>query len=51
VLRISRLIALVHPQNTASFKVLAKLGFSFERKTAASWFPDVELDLLARALG
>ena len=51
VLRLGRLIALVHPENVASARVLGKLGFVFERTTAAAWFPGVELQLHARALG
>jgi len=50
VLRFRRLIALIHPENTASARVAAKLGFVAERKIAVAWFPGVELDLYARSL-
>ena len=50
VLRLERMIALVHPENVASSRVLQKLNFGFERKAAVSWFPGVELNLYARAL-
>lgn len=50
VLRVKRLIALIHPENTASARVVGKLGFALEGKTPESGFPDIELDLYARAL-
>jgi RimJ/RimL family protein N-acetyltransferase len=50
VLELRRLIALVHPENTASARVLAKVGFFPESKISVSWCPGVELDLYARAL-
>lgn len=50
VLHLRRLIALVHPANVASARVLAKLHFSRERKAIVDWLPDVEVDLHARSL-
>jgi len=50
VLRLPRLIALIHPENVASSRVVRKLTFRPERRAAVSWFPGVELDLYARAL-
>jgi [ribosomal protein S5]-alanine N-acetyltransferase len=50
VLHLKRLIALIHPENTASTRVVAKLGFTVEGRIAVSWFPGVELDLHARHL-
>jgi RimJ/RimL family protein N-acetyltransferase len=42
-----RLVAWVHPENRASARVLAKLGFSFDRKVAVADIPDIDLDLYA----
>jgi [ribosomal protein S5]-alanine N-acetyltransferase len=50
VLRIKRLIALIHPENSASARVVGKLDFAPERKATVMWFPGVELDLYARSL-
>jgi len=50
VLRFRRLVALIHPENTASARVISKLGFVIECKKAMSWFPGVELDLYASHL-
>lgn len=49
-LGLRRLIALVHPDNAASARVLAKLAFLREGKTTMPWFPGVDLDLHARHL-
>jgi RimJ/RimL family protein N-acetyltransferase len=49
-LQLHRLIALVHPENVASARVVAKLHFSLERKVLVDWLPDVEVDLYARRL-
>jgi len=49
-LKLRRLIALVHPDNVASARVLEKLAFSFEREATVSWFPNVDLDLYAKRL-
>lgn len=49
-LRLKRLIALLHPENLASAKVVTKLGFALERNTNVSWFPGVELELYAKTL-
>ena len=49
VLQIRRLIALIHPDNRASSRVVAKLGFSFERKAVTPWYGN-ECDLYARKL-
>ena len=50
VLLLKRLIALIHPENIASARVVDKLGFALERKVTVSWCPGVELDLFSRAL-
>jgi RimJ/RimL family protein N-acetyltransferase len=49
-LQLHRLIALVHPENVASARVVAKLDFSLERKVLVDWLPDVGVDLYARRL-
>lgn len=50
-LHLHRLIALVHQDNVASARVLEKLGFSVERTTTVSWFPNVILGLHSKRLG
>lgn len=50
VLGLQRLVAMVHPDNVASARVVTKLGFAVERKMRFSGLPDVELDLFARGL-
>jgi RimJ/RimL family protein N-acetyltransferase len=45
-----RLVALVHPENAASARVLAKLGFSMEKQIRFSGLPDVSVNLFARTL-
>jgi RimJ/RimL family protein N-acetyltransferase len=50
VLRLNRLVGLVHPDNLASAQVLRKLGFEVERQIAFSGLPGVGVDLFARAL-
>jgi [ribosomal protein S5]-alanine N-acetyltransferase len=49
-LRLQRLVAWVHPENAASARVLTKLGFSLERKTAIADIPGVDFDLYAKGL-
>jgi RimJ/RimL family protein N-acetyltransferase len=49
-LGLKRLVAMVHPDNLASARVLAKLGFSVERQLRYSGLKDVEVNLFARAL-
>jgi RimJ/RimL family protein N-acetyltransferase len=46
-LGLARLVALVHPDNVASARVLAKLGFAVERQTKYSGLPGVDLNLFA----
>jgi len=50
VLRLKRLVAMVHPANVASARVVTKLGFSLEKRLHYSGLPDVEVDLFARDL-
>jgi ribosomal-protein-alanine N-acetyltransferase len=47
---LSRLIALVHPDNTASARVVTKLGFAVEKQVRYSGLPGVDLNLYARSL-
>ena len=47
---LSRLIALVHPDNTASARVVTKLGFSIEKQVCYSGLKDVDVNLFARSL-
>jgi RimJ/RimL family protein N-acetyltransferase len=47
---LSRLVAMVHPENTASARVLAKLRFVNERPIRYSGVPDSDVNLFARAL-
>jgi len=49
-LGLKRLVAMVHPDNVASARVLAKLGFSVEKKLAYSGLEGVEVDLFARSI-
>jgi RimJ/RimL family protein N-acetyltransferase len=46
-LGLARLVALVHPDNVASARVLAKLGFAVERQTRFSGLPDVDVNLFS----
>ena len=47
---LKRLVALVHPENAASARVLGKLGFSIEKQIRFSGLPDVDVNLFARTL-
>jgi RimJ/RimL family protein N-acetyltransferase len=49
-LDLQRLVGWVHPDNVASARVLAKLGFSFDRRTTIADYPDSEFDLYAKRL-
>jgi RimJ/RimL family protein N-acetyltransferase len=49
-LGLERLVAMVHPDNSASARVLAKLGFAIERQLRYSGLPDVDVDLFTRGL-
>jgi ribosomal-protein-alanine N-acetyltransferase len=49
-LGLGRLVAMVHPDNVASARVVTKLGFSVERKLRYSGLPGVDIDLFARTL-
>jgi RimJ/RimL family protein N-acetyltransferase len=49
-LRLERLVAMVHPENVASARVVTKLGFRVERQLRYSGLKDVDVDLFARAL-
>ena len=49
-LGLGRLVAWVHPDNVASARVLAKLGFAFERRTTVADIPDIEFDFYAKRL-
>jgi ribosomal-protein-alanine N-acetyltransferase len=49
-LGLKRLVALVHPDNHASSKVVHKLGFSVERKISFALVNDVDVNLYARAI-
>jgi RimJ/RimL family protein N-acetyltransferase len=50
VLGLKRLVALVHPENAASARVLGKLGFSIEKQIRFSGLPDVDVNLFVRNL-
>jgi RimJ/RimL family protein N-acetyltransferase len=50
VLGLKRLVALVHPENGASARVLGKLGFSIEKQVRFSGLPDVDVNLFVRHL-
>ena len=45
-----RLVALVHPENAASARVVTTLGFRVERQVPYSCLHGVNVDLFARAL-
>ena len=45
-----RLVAMVHPDNLASARVVTRLGFKVERQLPYSGLPDVAVDLFARSL-
>lgn len=49
-LGLKRLVALVHPDNVASARVVTKLGFSVERTLRTSLLDGVELNLFVRAI-
>jgi RimJ/RimL family protein N-acetyltransferase len=49
-LGLERLVAMIHPDNVASARVVTKLGFSREKCLRYSGLPGVDLDLFARAL-
>jgi len=49
-LHLKRLVAMVHPDNLASARVLAKLGFAVEKQVRYSGLPEVDVDLYARKL-
>lgn len=47
-LGLKRLVAMVHPENVASARVLVKLGFSIERQLRYSGLPEVDVNLFTR---
>ncbi|MFN2202535.1 MAG: GNAT family N-acetyltransferase, partial [Caldilineaceae bacterium] len=49
-LGLQRLVAMVHPENVASARVLTKLGFTIERSLRYSGVPDIDVNLFARGL-
>jgi RimJ/RimL family protein N-acetyltransferase len=49
-LRLQRLVGWVHPENVASARVLAKLGFSFEGTRAFADMPGVDSNSYAKRL-
>jgi RimJ/RimL family protein N-acetyltransferase len=49
-LGLKRLVALVHPDNRASARVLTKLGFSVEKQIRFSGLAGIEVNLFAREL-
>jgi RimJ/RimL family protein N-acetyltransferase len=49
-LGLTRLVAMVHPDNVASARVVTKLGFAVERKLRYSGLPDLDVELFARSL-
>lgn len=49
-LGLSRLVAMVHPENAASARVLVKLGFSIEKQLRYSGLPEIDVNLFAREL-
>ena len=49
-LRLKRLVALVHPDNFASAKVLAKLAFAIEKQVRYSGLNNIDVNLFARVL-
>jgi RimJ/RimL family protein N-acetyltransferase len=48
-LGLQRLVGWVHPENLASARVLTKLGFSFDRRTAVAGIPGIDFDLYSRS--
>jgi [ribosomal protein S5]-alanine N-acetyltransferase len=46
-LGLARLVAMVHPENVASVRVLTRLGFAVEKQLQYSGLPGVEVDLFA----
>jgi RimJ/RimL family protein N-acetyltransferase len=49
-LGLRRLVAMVHPDNLASARVLEKLGFSIERQLHYSGLPGVDVNLFTRSI-
>jgi ribosomal-protein-alanine N-acetyltransferase len=49
-LGLQRLVALVHPDNHGSAKVVRKLGFSLERKISFALVQGVDVDLFSREI-
>jgi RimJ/RimL family protein N-acetyltransferase len=49
-LGLERLVAMVHPANVASAKVLTKLGFAVEKQLRYSGLPGVDVNLFAMDL-
>lgn len=49
-LGLTRLVALVHPDNTASARVVEKLGFAVEKQVRYSGLNDTDVNLFARSL-
>jgi len=49
-LELTRLVAMVHPDNLASAGVLAKLGFAVEKQLRYSGLQGVDVNLFARSL-
>lgn len=49
-LGLARLVAMVHPDNIASARVVTKLGFSVEKKLRYSGLPGIDIELYARSL-
>ena len=49
-LGLHRLVAMVHPDNVASARVVTKLRFSVERQLRYSGLPGIDIDLFARSL-
>ena len=49
-LGLSRLVAMVHPDNLASARVLTKLGFAVEKQLRYSGLQDVEVNLFSMDL-
>ncbi len=49
-LGLGRLVAMVHPDNVASARVVTKLGFSVEKTLRYSGLPDADVELFSRSL-
>ena len=49
-LKLQRLIAIIHPENAASFHVAGKLGFAFESRKHYPFIPDTDMEIWARSL-